>query len=86
MNIAARTLKHAQILLAADAGASDEEITRKARGRRLDRLSDQAPCEATCGTQRRATELARKLSGKAEALRVATACSTPSEGRAAAHR
>jgi hypothetical protein len=42
---ATRKLKRAQILLAADAGASDEEIAER-RGGRLDRLSDQAPLRA----------------------------------------
>ena len=38
-----RKLKRAQILLAADAGASDEDIAISVGGRRLDRLSNQAP-------------------------------------------
>ena len=43
---AARKLKRAQILLAADAGASDDEIARSVARRRLDRLPDQAPLRA----------------------------------------
>ena len=43
---AARKLKRAQILLAADAGVSDEEIASERRRRRLDRLPDQAPLRA----------------------------------------
>jgi hypothetical protein len=43
---AARKLKRAQILLAADAGTSDEEIAATVGGRRLDRIPDQAPLRA----------------------------------------
>src|SRR6185295_18924121 len=83
---AARKLKRAQILLAADAGCSDEEIARSVgvggstvyRTKRrfvegnLDRaLSD----EPRPGAE-------RKLSSKEEALLVATACASPPEGRA----
>src|SRR5215213_7469920 len=83
---AARKLKRAQILLAADAGSSDEVI---------------AACvgvgpSTVCRTKRRFVEgnlptalqeaprpgVARKLSGKEEALLVATACASPPEGRA----
>ena len=39
---AARKIKRAQILLAADAGVGDEEIARSRLGRRLDGVSDQA--------------------------------------------
>ena len=46
---AARKLKRAQILLAADAGASDEDIATSWR-RRLDRVPDQAPpCDGQSG-------------------------------------
>src|SRR6201994_3625547 len=83
---AARKLKRAQILLAADARASDEEITR----------SVGVGGSAVCRTKRRfvlgTLEAAlseeprpgacRKLSGKEEALLVATACSSPPAGRA----
>ena len=83
---ASRKLKRAQILLAADAGGSDEEIARSVgvggstvyRTKRrfvegnLDRaLSD----EPRPGAE-------RKLSSKEEALLVATACASPPEGRA----
>src|ERR671932_2073346 len=83
---AARKLKRAQILLAADAGGSDEVI---------------AACvgvgpSTVYRTKRRFVEgnlpaalqeaprpgAARKLSGKEEALLVATACASPPEGRA----
>ena len=83
---AARTLKRAQILLAADAGVPDEDI---------------APSVAVGGstvyrTKRRFVEgnleralseeprpgAARKLSGPEEALLVATACARPPAGRA----
>jgi transposase len=83
---AARKLKRAQILLAADAGVPDETIaTSLAVGgstvyrtkRRfveggLERALDEEPRPGA----------ARKLSGKEEALLVATACSSPPEGRA----
>jgi hypothetical protein len=59
---AVRKLKRAQILLAADGGASDEEIA------------------TNIGVGGSTAD--RKLSGKEEALLVATACSTPPEGRA----
>src|SRR3954464_8723964 len=83
---AARKLKRAQILLAADAGSSDEVI---------------AECvgvgpSTVYRTKRRFVEgnlpaalqeaprpgAGRKLSGKEEALLVATACASPPEGRA----
>ena len=83
---AARKLKRAQILLAADAGTGDEVI---------------ADCvgvgpSTVYRTKRRFVEgnlpaalqeaprpgAARKLSGKEETLLVATACSTAPEGRA----
>jgi transposase len=83
---AARKLKRAQILLAADAGASDEKIA----------TSIGAGGSTVYRTKRRFVlgnlELAlreeprpgaeRKLSGKEEALLVATACSNPPAGRA----
>ncbi len=81
----ARKLKRAQILLAADAGASDEEIAARVvvggstvyRTKRrfvegnLERALTEAP--------RPGAE--RKLTGKEEALLVATACSSPPAGR-----
>jgi transposase len=83
---AARKLKRAQILLAADAGASDEGIATSGgvggstvyRTKRrfvfgnLERALSEEP--------RPGAE--RKLSGKEEALLIATACSNPPEGRA----
>jgi transposase len=83
---AARKLKRAQILLAADAGASDEEIAvsvgvggstvyrtkRRFVGGNLERALSEEP--------RPGAE--RKLTGKEEALLVATACSNPPAGRA----
>ena len=83
---ASRTLKRAQILLAADAGASDEQIVacvgvggstvyRTKRRFVVDSLDAALSEEARPGAD-------RKLSGKEEALLVATACSSPPEGRA----
>jgi transposase len=83
---AARRLKRAQILLAADAGASDEEIARSVgvggstvyRTKRrfvLGNLKAALSEEPRPGSE-------RKLTGKEEALLVATACSSPPAGRA----
>ena len=83
---AARKLKRAQILLAADAGASDEAIAtsvgaggstvyRTKRRFVVDNLDAALSEEPRPGAE-------RKLSGKEEALLVATACSDPPEGRA----
>jgi transposase len=83
---AARKLKRAQILLAADAGASDEDIA----------ISIAVGGSTVYRTKRRFVEdnldaalseeprpgAARKLTGKEEALLVATACSDPPKGRA----
>ena len=83
---AARKLKRAQILLATDAGLPDETIARSLavsgstvyRTKRrfvegdLARAHDEEPRPGA----------ARKLSGPEEALLVATACSSPPEGRA----
>ena len=83
---AARKLKRAQILLAADAGVSDEEIA----------ASVGVGGSTVCRTKRRFVEgnleralseeprpgAERKLTGKEEALLVATACSNPPAGRA----
>lgn len=82
---AARKLKRAQILLAADAGASDEEIAttigvggstvyRTKRRFVLGNLESALSEEPRPGAE-------RKLSGKQEALLVATACSKPPPGR-----
>jgi transposase len=83
---AARKLKRAQILLAADAGASDDEIARSVgvggstvyRTKRRFVLGD---LEAALSEEPR-PGASRKLSGKEEALLVATACSSPPKGRA----
>ena len=83
---AARKLKRAQILLAADAGASDDDIARSVgvggstvyRTKQrfvLDNLETALREEPRAGAS-------RKLSGKEEALLVATACSKPPQGRA----
>ena len=83
---AARKLTRAQILLAADAGAGDEDIA----------ISVAVGGSTVYRTKRRFVEgnlqaalieeprpgAERKLSGKEEALLVATACSNPPEGRA----
>jgi transposase len=82
----ARKLKRAQILLAADAGVSDEDIA----------LSVGVGGSTVYRTKRRFVEgnleralseeprpgAERKLTGKEEALLVATACSSPPMGRA----
>src|SRR3977135_1820715 len=82
----ARKLKRAQILLAADAGVSDEDIA----------LSVGVGGSTIYRTKRRFVEgnlkralseeprpgAERKLTGKEEALLVATACSSPPAGRA----
>jgi transposase len=83
---AVRKLKRAQILLAADAGTGDEQIaaTLRVSGSTIYRtkrrfveanLEGALSEEARCG-------VGRKLSGKEEALLVATACSKPPPGRA----
>lgn len=83
---AARKLKRAQILLAADAGRSDEEIARtvavggstvyRTKRRFVEGNLERALSEE----QRPGAE--RKLTGKEEALLVATACAKPPVGRA----
>jgi transposase len=83
---AARKLKRAQILLAADAGASDEEIaTRIGAGGstvyRTKRRFVLGNLELALREEPR-PGAERKLSGKEEALLVATACSNPPAGRA----
>src|SRR5438876_4175825 len=81
----ARKLKRAQILLAADAGVSDEDIA----------LTVAVSDSTVYRTKRRFVEgnleralseeprpgAERKLTGKEEALLVATACANPPEGR-----
>src|SRR5438874_9196885 len=83
---AARKLKRAQILLAADAGASDDDIARSvgAGGSTVYRTKQRfvlGNLEAALSEQPR-PGAGRKLSGKEEALLVATACSKPPQGRA----
>ena len=83
---AARKLKRAQILLAADAGLGDEEITRSlgvsgSTVYRTKRRLVVGNLEAALNEEPR-PGAERKLSGKQEALLVATACSKPPAGRA----
>lgn len=82
---AARRLKRAQILLAADGGASDEDIERTigASGSTIYRTKRRF---VECGLEAALSEeprpgAARKLTGKEEALLIATACSKPPAGR-----
>src|SRR4030088_384845 len=83
---AARQLKRAQILLAADAGVGDEEIARvvSVGGSTVYRTKRRfvlGNLEAALSEEPR-PGAARKLSGKEKALLVATACSSPPKGRA----
>jgi transposase len=83
---AARKLKRAQILLAADAGASDDDIATSVGvgGSTVYRTKQRfvrGNLEAALREEPR-PGASRKLSGKEEALLVATACSKPPEGRA----
>jgi len=82
---AARRLKRAQILLAADGGASDEDIscTIAASGStiyRTKRRFVECGLEAALSEQPRCGA-ERKLTGNEEALLIATACSKPPVGR-----
>jgi transposase len=83
---AARKLKRAQILLAADAGAGDDDIATSVRvsGSTVYRTKQRFVLgnleAALCEEPRPGAD--RKLSGKQEALLVATACSKPPQGRA----
>jgi transposase len=82
----ARKLKRTQILLAADGGAGEEEIARSVRvGKstvyRTKRRFVLGNLEAALSEQPR-PGAERKLSGKEEALLVATACWHPPAGRA----
>src|SRR3979411_1325880 len=83
---AARKLKRAQILLAADGGRRDEEIVRTVSvslstvGRTKRRFVEGNLERALSEEPRPGAE--RKLTGKEEALLVATACAKPPEGRA----
>jgi transposase len=81
-----RKLKRAQILLAADAGVSDEAIANSvgvggSTVYRTKRRFVLGNLEAALSEEPR-PGAERKLSGKEEALLVATACSRPPEGRA----
>jgi hypothetical protein len=83
---ASRKLKRAQILLAADAGASDEEIARSvgvggSTVYRTKRRFVEGNLERALSEEPR-PGAERKLTGKEEALLVATACANPPEGRA----
>src|SRR5664279_817773 len=83
---AARKLKRAQILLAADAGRSDEEIARTvavggSTVYRTKRRFVEGNLERALSEDPR-PGAERKLSGKEEALLVATACANPPKGRA----
>src|ERR1700704_2694261 len=83
---AARKLKRAQILLAADAGRSDEEIARAvavggSTVYRTKRRFVEGNLERALSEDPR-PGAERKLTGKEEALLVATACAKPPEGRA----
>src|SRR6202521_5896759 len=83
---AAGKLKRAQILLAADAGRSDEEIARAvavggSTVYRTKRRFVEGNLERALSEEPR-PGAERKLTGKEEALLVATACANPPEGRA----
>ena len=83
---AARKLKRAQILLAADAGRSDEEIVRTvavggSTVYRTKRRFVEGNLERALSEEPR-PGAERKLTGKEEALLVSTACSNPPAGRA----
>src|SRR5215216_134083 len=83
---ASRKLKRAQILLAADAGVSDNDIAASiavggSTVYRTKRRFVEGDLEAALSEEQR-RGAARKLTGKEEALLVATACSNPPEGRA----
>src|SRR5882724_12835771 len=82
----ARRVKKAQILLAADGGASDDEIARlvvvgtSTVYRTKKRLVEEGLEAALSDRPRPGAE--RKLSAKEEALLMATACTKPPPGRA----
>src|SRR5271168_3792376 len=83
---AARKLKRARILLAADAGCSDEEIARTvavggSTVHRTNRRFVEGNLERALSEEQR-PGAGRKLTGKEEALLVATACASPPAGRA----
>jgi transposase len=83
---AARKLKRAQILLAADAGANDDDIARSVGvgGSTVYRTKQRfvlGNLQAALSEKPR-PGARRKLTGKEEALLVATACAKPPQGRA----
>ncbi|TQF32861.1 IS630 family transposase [Bradyrhizobium sp. UNPA324] len=83
---ASHKLKRAQILLAADAGAGDDEIARSvgvggSPVYRIKRRFVEGNLERALSDEPRPGE-ERKLTGKEEALLVATACASPPKGRA----
>ena len=83
---AARKLKRAQILAAADGGCSDEEIARTvavggSTVYRTKRRFVEGNLERALSEEQRPGAM-RKLTGKEEALLVATACASPPAGRA----
>ena len=83
---AARKLKRAQILLAADAGTSDEDIARTvvvggSTVYRTKRRFVEGNLQCALSEDPR-PGAERKLTGKEEALLIATACASPPAGRA----
>src|SRR3954449_7591929 len=83
---AARKLKRAQILLAADAGVADETVAISldvgvSTVSRVKRRFVEGGVERALNEEPR-PGAARKLTGKEEALLVATSCASPPEGRA----
>lgn len=81
-----RKIKRAQILLAADSGVGDEAIAAsvsvgESTVYRTKRRFVEGNLEAALSEEPR-PGAARKLSGKEEAILVATACAKPPEGRA----
>src|SRR5919205_1549002 len=84
--LAARKLKRAEVLLAAHAGVADETIATSLAVSgstvfRTKRRFVEGNLEGALNEEPR-PGAARKLSGQEEALLVATACSSPPEGRA----
>jgi len=82
----ARKIKRAQILLAADSGLTDDDIAAAvavggSTGYRTKRRFVEGDLEAALNEEPRAGA-DRKLTSNEEALLIATACSSPPEGRA----